>query len=283
MTELLGADVTNTVSELDLERVVLRSSLLSRLSWVRHGITRRVIGLGKADGNVGYGAPRDRADAWAMRQLWCAAIGVSAMDLVTLGQVHGVEAISVTSADAGRGSRPGSGPHTLGDVLMTDEPGPVLMTLHADCQPILLADPLRKVVAVAHAGWRGTVADIAGVTIRAMTDRYGTEPADVLAYLGPTVERDCYEVGPEVAAAWRALEPDDDPDVLRPGSGDRFVFGVNEANYRRLIAAGVRAEQIEQARICTRCHDAEWFSHRGQGPTTGRFGALIAIAPTGQR
>jgi YfiH family protein len=261
----------------ELSAAVLQSPLLAQLPWLPHGITRRIIGLGHADGNVGYGAPRDQADAWAMRQLWAKAIGVQPENLVTIGQVHGTDVIPVTAVEAGRGAMPGAGPLAYGDGLMTNEAGPVLMTLHADCQPILLADPVRRAIAVVHAGWRGTVADITGATVHTMTRRYGTDPSDVLAFLGPTIERDCYEVGPEVAAAWLALAPGNDPAVIRPGNGDRYFFGVNEANTRRLIAAGVLEEHIEESGICTRCCGAEWFSHRGQGPNTGRFGAMMAI------
>src|SRR4051794_36903523 len=142
-----------------------RSELLASIPGVVHGVTRRVPGLGRADGNVGFSAPRDREDAWRMRQRWCEAADLSADKLVTLGQIHGTEIYIAAGNHAGWGARPGSTQIGYGDGLATDVVGPVLMTLHADCQPLLFVDPgssgRSPAVAVAHAGWRGTVTDIA--------------------------------------------------------------------------------------------------------------------------
>jgi YfiH family protein len=240
--------------------------------------------MGAADGNVGFGAPRDRADAWAMRQHWCAAAGLDPRHLVTLGQVHGTDAHLVTAVDAGRGAAPGSSQIGLGDALTTNTPGPVLMTLHADCQPIFLVDPRRRghaaAVAAVHAGWRGTVADVVGATLAAMTVAYGTRPQDVQVALGPAIQSCCYGVGEEVATAWRDRAGADASSALQL-SGDHFRLSLTAANALLLDRAGVPEANIETSPICTRCNGANWFSHRGQGPNTGRFGAMIAVAADG--
>ena len=173
----------------------LRSGLLSALPYVRHGLTYRVPGMGKADGNVGLGTPRDREDAWQMRVLWCAGIGVDPERIVTMGQVHGNTVIRVGAGDAGKGARDPGTHIGYGDALITDAPDVVLATLHADCQPILLVDPERPAVAAVHAGWRGTVADVGGATVAAMGDAYGSDPARMLAYLGPAIGPEQNEVG----------------------------------------------------------------------------------------
>ncbi len=257
-----------------------RSALLASLPGVAHAVTHRVEGMGAADGNVAYSAPRDTRDAWSMRQRWCAASGVDAAQLVTLGQIHGAVVQRVASVHAGWGAMPGSGQIGLGDALVTHEVGPVLMTLHADCQPILFVDPRRgrrrPVIGVAHAGWRGTVADVAGQTVRAMADAYGTRAADVHVVLGPAIGPCCYEVGEEVAQAWRDRAGDAAGAALRP-SAERYMFSLRSANALLLNRAGIRAEQIETSTLCTRCEGRNWFSHRGQGPATGRFGAMITI------
>ena len=108
-----------------------------------------------------------------MRRRWCAALGFEPEHLVTLGQIHGRDVHVATKAHAGHGARPGSTQIGLGDALVTNQIGPVLMTLHADCQPVLVVDPgagrRGPAVGVAHAGWRGTVADIVGATLAVMT------------------------------------------------------------------------------------------------------------------
>jgi len=260
--------------------VPLQSKILSEVPGVFHGLTYRVPGLGWADGNVGYGSPRDKGDAWEMRQAWCRGIGVDPTRIVTMGQVHGAEVIHVTGTDAGRGATPESRHVGFADALITDEPGVVLMTLHADCQPILLVDPERPAVAAIHAGWRGTVADVVGTALRAMQDAFGSDPVTIRAFLGPAIGGCCNEVGDEVTAAWREqareLGPLAELAVTRPGPKDHF--DGPRANTLLLLRAGLTADHIDVSDICTKCSKDSWFSHRGHGPGAGREGALIALA-----
>lgn len=278
MTQFAGAAPLLSEPKLDTRldpSSLHRSNLLSSVPWIVHGITRRVPGLGRADGNIGYTAPRDREDAWEMRRLWLSAAGLDARTIAVGSQVHGAGVAVVTAGDAGRGAEPGSRSVGPADALITAEPGVVPTTLHADCMAILLCDPVRRVVATIHAGWRGTVADIAGETVRTMADRFGTIPGDLLGYLGPAIGACCYEVGDDVRDAWEAAGRDVRP-YFRP-SGERWLFDLAAANRWLLERAGVPAGQIEESGICTRCNGGEWFSHRGQGPETGRFGAFIAL------
>lgn len=257
----------------------LQSSMLSGVPFVRHGLTYRVPGMGKAEGNIGLGTPRNRHDAWEMRKLWCAAIGVDPERIVTMGQVHGSEVIRVHAGDAGKGSRDPGSHIGYADALITDAPNVVLMTLHADCQPILLVDPVRRAIGAIHAGWRGTVADVGGKAVEGMRTEFGSKPADILAYLGPAIGPGQNEVGDEVIEAW--LEQAGDlgegaqAAVLKPGP--KHHFDVPTANRLLLMRAGVAARHIEVSDVCTKTHKDSWFSHRGHGPNAGREGALIAI------
>jgi len=205
---------------------------------------------------------------------------MDAEQLVTLGQIHGADVQLATSGHAGWGAMPGSKQIGLGDALVTQDVGAVLMTLHADCQPILFVDPRRgrrrPVIGVAHAGWRGAIADVAGQTVRAMEVGYGTRAADVHVVLGPAIGPCCYEVGEEVAQAWRDRAGDAAGAALER-SEERYTFSLRSANALLLTRAGIRAEQIETSTLCTRCEGRHWFSHRGQGSATGRFGAMITI------
>jgi YfiH family protein len=255
---------------------VLRSRLLTEVAGVVHGLTRRVAGLGTEDGNVGYGAPRDRVEAWRMRSVWTEAIGVEAERLVTIHQVHGNATTIATRAVAGRGAKPGSHPLAEADAIATAETGVALMTLHADCLPLLLCDPGVPAVAAVHAGWRGTVLGVAARTVQAMAAEFGADPARTIAYLGPANRSCCYEIGDEVATGWLRYDPVDAAGALRR-CGDRWRFDVVAANRWTLIGEGLRAENIEDSDLCTQCASDHWFSHRAQGPATGRFGAVIGL------
>ena len=260
---------------LSLERHLCRSSLLTRYAWIAHGITSRVPGLGLAEGNVGYTAPRDVVDAWEMRRIWCEAVGLDPDRIVRVRQVHGADVFVAAEGDDGRGARPGQSSHAaIADAIVTDRPGLALMTLHADCLPVLLADPVNRVVATVHSGWRGTVAGIAPATVRVMSERFGSRPDDIVAFLGPGISCESYEVGDEVVDAWRDVGPEH---VACYRFGGRWRFDVKAASRWTLLQAGLREENIEVSSICTVRDGDRWFSHRGQGGDTGRFAAIIGI------
>jgi len=247
--------------------------LLSQQQGLIHGITRRVQGAGLADGNVGYSAPRDRADAWSMRQRWMELAGVDSGSIVVAYQTHGSNSIAVNMSDAGKGAGPESKPVGHADALIVHEPGVVAMTLHADCMPVLLYDPVRQVAATIHAGWRGTVADVVGSTVREMNHQFGCEPSSILAYLGPAIGGCCYEVGADVAGEWKNHGYQDG----LVASADRWRFDLAVANRHLLLRTGLQESAIDESRICTRCSGDEWFSHRGQGASTGRYGSFVAL------
>ena len=254
---------------------VERSRLISEFPWVRHGITTRVSGLGVADGNVGYTAPRDESDAWAMRRLWAEAIGIDAAELVRVRQVHGCAVRMATLADTERGAHPEARQAPVADAMITAEPAVALMTLHADCLALLLVDPVARAVGAVHAGWRSTVQNIAQASVDAMTRAFGTEPGNLVAFVGPSIGVERYDVGEEVIDAWNSAGGD--PAAYRKPGG-RWQFDLKAANAGQLSELGVPGSNIEISPVCTAVDPDRWFSHRGQGPLTGRFAAIIAIS-----
>jgi len=172
------------------------------------------------------------------------------------------------------------------DALVTDRPDVPLVILVADCVAIGLVDPVRGVVGIAHAGWRGTLGDIAASTIAVMHDVFGTQASDVLAAVSPSIGPCCYQVGAEVTDAFYAEHPTIAPDVLAPpdfasaGSfegvnDDRSMLDLWAANARMLERAGVPAGNIDVAEMCTACNTDRFFSHRAEKGRTGRFAGLI--------
>lgn len=260
----------------------LLSQLLSSAAGVVHGITHRVPGMGLANGNVGDTAPRDSADAWQMRKRWGEIIGYDAERLVRTGQVHENNVFVVRAEHVGMGRRRDTPTPGTADAMITQAVEVPIMTLAADCLPLLMYDPGQRVVAAVHAGWRSTVMDIAGETVRTMQREFGSDPADMLAFLGPAIGVCCNEVGPEVTAAWREIASDlgslAELAVTRPEVKEHF--DVPRANTLLLLQAGLKAEHIEVSTICTKCNLDEWFSHRGQGAATGRQGGVIMLIGT---
>lgn len=194
-----------------------------------------------------------------------AAAGVMAAAVATLWQVHGTEVVAV-AAQLGD-------PLTQADALITNERSVTLFLRFADCVPILLFDPVRRVTGIAHAGWRGTVAGMAQNVVRAMVAKYGCIAADILAGIGPAVGPARYEVGAEVADAARAAFPHES-DILQVRAGKTYL-DLWTANAAALRSAGVSS--IEVAQLCTAENNNEFFSHRGDNGQSGRFGALIGM------
>ncbi len=127
---------------------------------------------------------------------------------------------------------------------------------------------------MAHAGWLGTVRGAAASAVRAMTARYGSKPAEVLAAIGPSIGPDHYEVGPDVAEQVKHAFGEAASGLITDRNG-RTYLDLWSANRVQLQTLGV--EQIEVAGLCTACHLDDWFSHRAEKGRTGRFGALMAL------
>lgn len=194
-----------------------------------------------------------------------AALQIPFESMATLWQVHGAHTVVALDGPCD--------PYTKADALVTDRTDVSLFLRFADCVPILLYDPVLRVVGMAHAGWRGTVAGMAGSVVRAMVGAYGCKPVNILAGIGPSIGPHEYAVGPEVVAAVEQTFPGPGS-ILTQRDGQTYL-DLWAANARALREAGLR--EIEIAGICTATHCDVFFSHRGDGGQSGRFGAVIAL------
>ncbi len=218
--------------------------------------------------NVSYVVGDDLERVRENRSRAARALGWESARLVSAAQVHGRRAAAVAREMAGGPDLPET------DALVTNEPGVLLLLKFADCVPIVLWDPVRGVVALAHAGWRGTVTGTATAAIELMKRRYGSRPGDMLAGIGPSIGPCCYRVGPEVEKTASHVFAGAGV-ILRDDDGVRFDLWT--ANAETLMRAGIPEEQIARADICTRCHSDLFFSHRASGGRTGRFGVVVGI------
>lgn len=226
--------------------------------------------------NMSMSVPDERDRVYANRRRVYGLYGRDTDTVVHAHLVHGADVARVTQANNGTWVE-----HV--DGLITNQPGTVLSMNFADCAPIFLYDPRRHAIGLGHAGWRGTMVDLPGAMVRAMTAQFGSDPADLVAGIGPCIGPCCYEVGEEVIAAVEAtfMEPDT---LFRPLTGDdrltaaghRF-FDMPQANQRNLANAGVR--NIETSGLCTACRTDLFFSHRAEKGRTGRFGTVFALEP----
>ena len=183
-------------------------------------------------------------------------------------QVHGVNVVVAESP------RPPEAAPLQADTILTNNPGITLLMRFADCVPIFLYDPVRKAIGIVHAGWLGTVRGTAQMAIEGMQARYGSNPADILAGIGPSIGPDHYEIGPDVVAQVRQAFGKSALSLLKNQAGS-IHFDLWSANRLVLEKAGVR--QIELAGICTACYSEDWYSHRAEHGRTGRFGAIFAL------
>lgn len=211
------------------------------------------------------------------------AIGAASQDLVFADQVHGRAVTVVTAQDRGRGATRSEDAFPGSDALVTDQPGPVLVTLVADCVPVVLFDPAARVLATVHAGWRGTAARVVDAALDAMTS-LGSSPDRVVAGIGPGVSPLTYHVGQEVVTALRACFGDSAKGVVAPapggssGSGEGlWLVDLWAANRRILEEAGVQAGAIHLAGVPTGV-GSPFFSDRVARPC-GRFALLARLRP----
>jgi purine-nucleoside/S-methyl-5'-thioadenosine phosphorylase / adenosine deaminase len=191
------------------------------------------------------------------------------LDTFTASQVHGTAVVAV----AGDPPAPTS---AEGDAVVTDAPGVAVGVVTADCLPVLLANGGGHVVAAVHAGWRGTLGGVAPAAVAAIQSRFGTEPGDLVALLGPCIRPCCYEVGPEVSAAVRAAFPRWADRVLVPGPGGRDHLDLVTLNALQLAQAGVR--DVRDSGGCTKCDPARYHSYRRDGPGAGRMVSWVRAA-----
>lgn len=161
------------------------------------------------------------------------------------------------------------------DGVVTDVPGVLLTTVHADCLPVFFYDPEHEAIGVVHAGWRGTNLGIAPKCVRVMEEEYGTKPEDVQVFIGPGICKECFEVGPEVRDTFAENWPFIDEYAVP--KGEKYYIDLKGVNKRELTDMGVLPENIEVTEHCT-YHEPELFvSYRREGGTKMRLGSGLCI------
>ena len=152
------------------------------------------------------------------------------------------------------------------------------MTTYADCVPLYFLDPVKKVIALSHSGWRGTVGKIGKKTVELMHDNFGSDPADILAAVGPSVCQDCYEVSADVIDRFKEVFDRSAWDELFYEKPDgKYQLDLWKANEKIFLEAGIRKDHIAVTNVCTHCNSEILYSHRAMGDKRGNLCAFLAL------
>ncbi len=223
--------------------------------------------------NLAFHVGDDPVAVAANRDALCRVLGVDR--LTVADQQHGrrVAVVDALLAGAGHGSASDARERLGGvDALVTDRPGVAIGVLVADCAPVVLYDPARRAVGVVHAGRAGACLDVVGAAVAAMSERFGSRPADLLAGVGPCIGAGSYEIAADALAEVRDVFGDG---LLRPTAGGRACFDLPGAVRERLLTAGVVGAHVEEMAVDTAAAGDELFSDRAARPC-GRS-MLVAV------
>ncbi|WP_028549295.1 peptidoglycan editing factor PgeF [Paenibacillus sp. UNC451MF] len=253
------------------------------------GFTSRLGGVSKKEFgslNCGLHVMDVPEDVIKNRSRLAEALNMKLEDCTYAEQVHGNEVQVVTRQLAGAGVDSREGAIQAKDAFITNEPGLFLHALFADCVPLLFFDPVQRAVGLAHAGWKGTVLQIARKTLEAMESQYGTKAADVLAAIGPSIHSCCYEVDENVISQIvqtmdeLGIENKNDDKsawIYENKDNGKYNLSLQQMNRQIMIKAGILPSHIEISSLCTSCRTDLFFSHRKEGGKTGRMAAWIGL------
>ncbi len=291
--------------EVEKETPFLEYPLLADTGAVRHGFSTRLGGVSEgcfSSLNLGFHrGDREEAVQENFRRI-AASMGVRCEDMVLSRQTHTTNVWVVTEEDRGMGmtgpmeyskrasenpGRSASGGFQLEsdgklegvDGLVTNIPGICLVTFYADCVPLFFVDPVKKAIGLSHSGWRGTVGKIGRVTVELMQQQYGCDPSDILAAVGPSVCRDCYEVSKDVIERFRESFAEKYwKDLFYQKENGKYQLDLWKANEIIFAEAGILPEHTAVTNVCTHCNSEVLYSHRTAGNERGSLAAFLALA-----
>ncbi len=246
---------------------------------ITHAFTTRHGGV--SDGyfskmNLSFNVGDDREKVIENYRIVCAALNISYEHLTLSQQTHTANVVTVTEKNKGTGIFREYDYHDV-DGLITNVPGVALVTHSADCCILAFYDPKKRVIAAAHAGWRGTVKEIGRVTVRKMQKEFGSDPEDIIVGIAPSIGKCCYEVDMPVYESFEALEYLDLESIFEKKKNGRFMLDLWEANRQILINAGIKDSNIDITDICTNCRSDDFHSHRATGGKRGVNGLILEI------
>ena len=255
-----------------------------RLGGIRHCFSTRIGGVSEGcfhSLNLGFGRGDDNANVRENYRRLGDAAGFSCEDIVFSDQVHETRVVPVGAAHRGNGfSKPKDEALLRVDGLMTHDKHVVLTTFYADCVPLYFYDSIKHVIALSHAGWKGTLGEIGRITVEAMAREYGSQPQDIWAGIGPSIGPESFEVDRPVADAFAHGLPHSKPFIhAHENVEGKYFIDLWGINGETLLLAGLLPEHIETAGLCTKQNPGIFFSHRHSGAARGSLAAFLALLP----
>lgn len=253
--------------------------VFDRFPQLRHSFSTRVGGVSTGDYeslNLNFRRGDTDENVLENYRRLCSAVGYDFHSMVASAQDHHTVLRRVTEKEKGIGfTRPRDLPSV--DGLYTNTPGVVLVTSYADCVPLYFFDPVKRVIALAHAGWRGTAARIGELMVERLVQEFDCQHKDILAAIGPSIGPCCYEVD-ETVREQILVHTDLQPEELfaEQGSG-KYLLDLWECNRRILVLAGLPDANISVGEVCTKCHPELFFSHRLMGEKRGGMVAMMEL------
>lgn len=248
----------------------------SETGLVNHGFTSRLGGVSKApfnSMNLSIGRGDDPDAVKENYKIAGDAIGFNPDRLVFFPQVHKNDIFVAHEEDAGMGFRTDRPEY---DGIITNVKNLPIATFHADCTPIFLLDPIKEVVGVVHAGWRGTALQAAGKAVLKMQEVFSCKPENILAGIGPCGGKCCYETHKDVPDAFISSIGDEASDYFTP-FGEKYLIDLAGLNRFILTRNGILEKNITMSGICTCCNSDTYWSHRATGGVRGGMAAIIML------
>ena len=252
---------------------------LSEINFINHAFSTRLGGVSEGEFtsmNMAFNRGDNPESVTENYKRICKSAGFDFDSLTASAQDHNTFVRAVTSENKGVGIYKPRDLHSV-DALITNEKGVTLVTYYADCTPLFFVDIKQKAIGLAHAGWRGTVGRIGEKVVKKMTELYGTNPADIVAAIGPTISVCCYEVDKPCADNFYALSDLDSSRFVFPKENGKYMIDLLETNRQILVAAGVKNENITVSDVCTNCNSELLWSHRATKGKRGTMSAFMCI------
>lgn len=253
---------------------------LNDIEWLTNAFSTRIGGVSEgiySSMNLSFTLNDDNEKVLENFKIFAKAIGVDAQDMVYSKQTHTTNVKKITKANKGMGIVRERDYSDI-DGIITNEPGICLVTSYADCVPLYFVDIKNKAIGLSHSGWRGTVGNIAASTLELMKKEYGTKEEDVIAVIGPSICKDCYEVSKDLYDEFKKKYSQDElSDIFERKNGEKYQLDLWKANYYNFVNLGIKKENISVTDICTCCNKEIMFSHRGSHGKRGTLCAFLMI------
>lgn len=252
-----------------------------KFSFLRHAFSTRIGGISTGEYssmNLGFSTGDLAKNVFRNFEIFCHNVGLDKTMLVIPEQTHSKNVKIVDMSDT-VGDELISKRVKNTDGLITNVPGVVLTTFHADCNSLFFVDPATKTIGLAHAGWRGTVAKIAEVMVNSFVQNFGSRPENIICLMGPAIQECCFEVRDDVLPMFNNMNLPNVQSFIRKSSHktDAYKIDLFGINRQILLSLGILEKNIAMSDLCTKCNPNLFYSHRISGKKRGTMAAFMCL------